>query len=164
MTAHSKGAAAAVEAAPTAVFTIAIDTREQLPYVFPGAVTKTLPSGDYSIVGLETQVAIERKSKTDAYGSLGQGRSRFRREVERLAAMDFAAIVVEDTLSGFLCRPPYSKMSPRSAIGSLLAWSVRYRVPVYFAGDRQYARALTQKLLEMYWRYHQKEPADDRGC
>lgn len=134
-------------------FTIAIDTREQRPYEIPGAEVRTLPSGDYSIVGLLDRVAIERKSKADAYSSLGQGRARFRREFERLAKLDYAAVVVEDTLPGFLHRPSYSKMNPRSAIGSLLAWSVRYRVPVYFAGDREHGRALTMKLLSMYWKY-----------
>jgi ERCC4-type nuclease len=134
-------------------FIIAVDTREQTPYAFPGAVTKTLPTGDYSIVGLEDRVTVERKSKADAYGSLGHGRARFRREVERLAGFDYAAIVIEDTVPGFLQRPAHSKMNPRSAIGSLLAWSVRYRVPVFFAGDRDHAQALTHKLLEMYYRY-----------
>lgn len=134
-------------------FTIVIDTREQRPYEFPGAVVQTLPTGDYSIVGLEDQVAVERKSKADAYSSLGNGRARFRREVERLAEFDYAVIVVEDTVQGFLTRPPHSKMNPRSAIGSLLAWSVRYRVPVFFAGDRRHGQALTHKLLQMYWKY-----------
>ena len=117
-------------------FVIAIDTREQRPYEFPGAEVCTLPTGDYSIVGLTDRVTIERKSKADAYSSLGHGRARFRRELERLALFDYAAIVVEDTVPGFMKRPPHSKMNPRSAIGSLLAWSVRYRVPVFFAGDR----------------------------
>ena len=134
-------------------FTIAIDTREQRPYQYLGAEVRTLPTGDYSIVGLEDRVTIERKSKADAYSSLGQGRARFRREFERLSAFDYSAIVVEDTVQGFLRRPPHSKMNPRSAIGSLLAWSVRYRVPVFFAGDRVHGRALTQKLLEMYFKY-----------
>ncbi len=146
-----------METADTGSFVIAVDTREQQPYVFEGAVVRTLPSGDYSIVGLEDQVAVERKSKADAYGSLGHGRARFRREVERLSRYDYAAIVIEDTVPGFLCRPAHSQMNPRSAIASLLAWSVRYRVPVFFAGDRVHGRALTQKLLQMYWRYR-KEP------
>ncbi|MBE0566079.1 MAG: ERCC4 domain-containing protein [Krumholzibacteria bacterium] len=133
---------------------IAIDTREQRPYAFPGAEVKTLPTGDYSLIGLEDRVAIERKSKTDAYGSLGQGRARFRRECERLAQLDYAAVVIEDTLPGFLQRPAHSKMSPASAVGTLLAWSVRYRVPVFFAGDRAHAQALTAKLLHMYAKYH----------
>lgn len=134
-------------------FIIAIDTREQRPYEFPGAEVKTLPSGDYSIVGLEHRVAVERKSKVDAYGSLGQGRARFRREFERLARYDYAVVVIEDTVEGFLRRPSFSKMSPRAAIGTLLAWSVRYKVPVLFAGDREHARAATGKLLEMYWKH-----------
>lgn len=134
-------------------FTIAIDTREQAPYAFEGSVTKTLPSGDYSIVGLEDRVTIERKSKTDAYGSLGHGRARFRREFERLSCFDYAVVVIEDTVQGFLHRPAHSKMNPRAAINTLIAWSVRYRIPVFFAGDRDHARALTQKLLQMYWRY-----------
>jgi ERCC4-type nuclease len=145
----------------TSAFTIVVDTREQLPYEFTGAVVKALPSGDYSIRGLEDHIAIERKSKPDAYASLGRGRARFRREIERLALLDYAAVVVEDTLAGFLQRPPYSKMNPQSAIASLLGWSVRYRVPVYFASDRCHGRALTQKLLQMYWRYN-REAIDDR--
>ncbi len=134
-------------------FTIAVDTREQQPYQFDGAEVVTLTTGDYSIVGLEDRVTIERKTKTDAYGSLGQGRARFRREFERLAEYDYAVVVVEDTVPGFLHRPAHSKMNPRSALGSLLAWSVRYRVPVFFAGDREHGRALTRKLLQMYWKY-----------
>lgn len=141
-------------------FTIVVDTREQLPYVYDGAVVKTLPTGDYSIVGLEDRVAIERKSKADAFASLGRGRARFRREVERLSALDYAAIVIEDTLPGFLRRPPYSRVNPRSAIGSLLSWSIRYGIAVHFAGDREHARALTQKLLTMYWRYRREAVHD----
>ena len=135
---------------------IAIDTREQQPYTYPGAEVKTLPSGDYSIVGLEGLVTVERKTKADAYCSLGCERARFRREVERLAGYDYAAIVIEDTAPGFLRRPAYSKMNPRSAMSTLLAWSVRYGVHVFFAGDRDHAQALTRKLLEMYWRYHRE--------
>jgi ERCC4-type nuclease len=134
-------------------FVIAVDTREQQPYRYDGAITMTLATGDYSIVGLEDRVTIERKSKADAYGSLGQGRARFRREFERLARYDYAVVVIEDTVPGFLQRPAHSKMNPRSAIATLLAWSVRYRVPVFFAGDRDHGRALTRKLLEMYWKY-----------
>ena len=144
-------------------FVIAIDTREQRPYEFDDAVVKTLSTGDYSVVGLEDRVTIERKSKTDAYGSLGHGRARFRREFERLAEFDYAVVVVEDTVAGFLHRPAHSKMNPRSAIGSLLAWSVRYRVPVFFAGDRIHGQALTHKLLQMYWKYRGEVDCERTG-
>ena len=153
MIARSDTSPVVAEVARTGEFTIVVDTREQLPYAFTGAVTRTLTSGDYSIAGLEDRVAIERKSKPDAYASLGRGRARVRREVERLALLDYAAIVVEDSVPGFLHRPAHAKMNPRSAICSLLAWSVKYNVPVFFAGDRAHGRALTQQLLAMYWKY-----------
>lgn len=124
--------------------------------MFAGAITKTLSTGDYSIVGLEDRVAVERKSKADAYGSLGQGRARFRREFERLSKYDYAVVVIEDSVPGFLQRPPHSRTDPRSAMSTLLAWSVRYRVPVLFAGDRAHGRALTQRLLQTYWRYREE--------
>ena len=135
---------------------IAVDTREQKPYEFGAAAVVTLQAGDYSIVGLEDRVAIERKSKSDAYSSLGRDRARFRREVERLAVLDYAAIVVEDTMSGFLTRPPYSQMNPKAALSTLLAWSIRYGVPVFFAGDRDHGQALTQKLLTLFWKYREE--------
>jgi ERCC4-type nuclease len=137
-------------------FVVAIDTREQKPYRFKHSEVKTLPTGDYSIVGLEEQVAVERKHKADAYASLGQGRARFERELERLAAFDYAAIVVETTLPDFLTAPPFSQMNPKAAMNSLVAWSVKYRVCVFFAGDRAHGNALTYRLLEKYWRYRQE--------
>jgi len=136
---------------------IAIDTREQRPYKFTSAEVMTLKSGDYSIVGMEDRVAIERKTKSDAYGSLGRSRARFQREIERLAEYDYAAIVIEDSVPRFVCRPLYTKMNPNSAIASLLGWSVRYGIHVFFAGDRDHAQALTLKLLEFFWRYHRED-------
>ena len=141
--------------------TIAIDTREQRPYPYERAEVVTLPTGDYSIVGLTNRVAVERKSRADAYNSLGKDRARFERELHRLAELDFAAIVIESTLPGFLIRPSFSQMNPRSAVNTLLAWSVKFHVPVIFAGDRQYGMAVTRKLLEYFWRYHRE---DSRDC
>lgn len=131
--------------------TIVIDSRERRAYGFQGAVVKGLPAGDYSVLGAEGRVAIERKSKADAFSSLGWGRARFHREVERLARMEYAAIVVEASLHDFLRAPPFSRVSPRSAARSLLAWSVRYRLPVFFVGDRRHGRAVTRYLLERFW-------------
>ncbi len=94
-------------------FTIVIDNREQRPYDFASVpprrakeegrerLVKTerryLKTGDYSLDTLESSVGIERKSLEDLYGTLGRGHARFKREMERLQAMDFAAIVIEAT-------------------------------------------------------------------
>jgi DNA excision repair protein ERCC-4 len=132
---------------------VAIDTREHKPYRFPRSEVKTLPTGDYSIVGLEDRIAIERKTKEDAYSSLGQRRARFEGELQRLSRFDYAAIVIESSLPEFLQAPAFSHMNPKAAASSLIAWSVKYRVCVFFAGDRRHGNALTRQLLEKFWRY-----------
>lgn len=133
---------------------VAVDTREQKPYRFPRSEVKTLATGDYSVVGLETRVSIERKTKGDAYSSLGRGRARFERELERLSRLDYAAIVIEASLPAFLGAPAFSRMSPKAAISSILAWSIKHRVHVFFAGDRRHGNALTLHLLHKFVRYH----------
>ena len=143
-------------------FTVVIDSREQLPYDFPRAVVKGIPTGDYSILGYEHCVAIERKTLADAYASLGGGRKRFEREMQRLSRMDFAAVVIESTLEEFLKAPPFSRMNPKAAANSIVSWTVKYRVCVLFAGSRRLGKALTYRLLEKFLR-HRKETADDRS-
>lgn len=143
-------------------FVIAIDSREQRPYSFPHpSVTTTLPTGDYSIIGLEHLVAIERKSKQDAFGTIGKGRARFTRELERMAEMERATIVIECTMAQFLKPPPYTRMHPRAALNSLIAWWIKYGVSYQFPGNRLFAQTLTLRILEKFWkrwvRTHPKE-------
>jgi ERCC4-type nuclease len=135
---------------------VVIDTREQRPYLFPRSVSRALSAGDYCVQGHETRVAIERKSHADAYSSLGVARDRFRREIERLARYDFAAIVIETSLPNFLTPPAHSQLHPKAAIGSLLSWCVRYRLPVIFAGDREHAQAATHYMLRQFAWYAQE--------
>jgi len=142
---------------------VAIDTREQKPYRFARSEVKTLASGDYSIVGLEDRIAVERKTKQDAYSSLGQGRARFERELQRLSRFDYAAIVIETSLPDFLRAPAFSRMNPRAAARSMIAWSVKYRVCVFFAGDRRHGNALTWQLLEKFWKYRNGGPDAGSG-
>ncbi len=132
---------------------VIIDSREQLPYEFENSEVGTLNTGDYSVKGLEPHVCVERKTKSDAYASVGRGRDRFEREFERMAKMSFSAVVIESSLTDFLIPPPHSRMNPRAAISTLLGWSVRFFIPVFFADNRQMAQATTYQLLEKYYRY-----------
>jgi hypothetical protein len=148
---------------------VAIDTREQLPYSFPLAEVKTLRTGDYSIVGYEDRVAIQRKAKEDAYGSCGGkggvNRRRFEAEFKRLSFLEYGAVVVEAALHSCpeICphadwsvfvRPPFvQRMSGGVVVGTLLGWSVKYGVPVWFAGDRRHGNTLVKSLLDKWWHY-----------
>ena len=131
---------------------VVIDSREQLPYEFEDSITRTLQTGDYSLFGYEDQITVERKTKADAYGTIGKGRTRFIKELERLREIDYSAIVVEASLSNFVEPPRFSQLNPKSAINSLLAWSIRYGVHVYFADNRVMGNLLTLRILERYWK------------
>ena len=77
-------------------------------------------------------------------------RDRFERELERLSAMDWAAVVVEATLETIVRDPPpYSELSPKTVYRSLLAWSVRYPVRWVTAGPRE----LVEGASVVAWAY-----------
>ena len=119
-----------VDASGRFLIPVVIDTREQLPFTFGGmlcdqtdgggsltvpTVRGTLKSGDYSLLGYETRVAVERKSLADLYSTLGQGRERFEREIQRFADdCEFAAVVVEADWSAVLNRYPQSLLDLRA--------------------------------------------------
>jgi len=126
---------------------IVIDTREQRPFEYPATVKATLKTGDYSVIGLEDRVAIERKAHSDLLMCIGSDRDRFRDQVTRLGELDFGAVVIEPSIRGIIEGTTLSKMKPASVINTCLSWSVRYGVPFLFAGSREIAQALTGNLL-----------------
>lgn len=140
-------------------FIIAVDTREQQPLNFLGFVTmrKTLRTGDYSLIGYEDRVAVERKNYHDAWGSMSQGRERFGRCVERLSKLDRAAIVIECSLTQLATQPSYiERVTPASVVGGLISWSCQYALPVYFCDNREQAARVTVRFLAA-WLKHRGE-------
>lgn len=137
---------------------IAIDTREQQPYEFKeSSMVETVPTGDYSLVGLENHISIERKELNDLIGCLTTGRDRFEKELHKGKALDYFALVVEASLSDLANGRYRSDMNPKSAIQSLLAFSVRYRLPIFFAENREYGQRVTESLLLKYARELEKK-------
>ncbi len=131
---------------------IIVDTREQDPLKFTlPSEQGTLTTGDYSIKGLERFVAIERKSPDDLVGCLKKGqRERFEKELSRGKGLDYFALVVESELAGLANGSYRSKMIPKAVIQSLLAFSVRYRLPIFFCPDRNHAARVIESLLTKY--------------
>ena len=131
---------------------IVIDTREQRPYRFQTpAVSGTLPTGDYSLSGAEHLIAIERKSLPDLIACLcSNSRTRFEKELYRAKALDFFAIVIECSLSDIVNGSYRSKMTPKSAIQSLMTFSVRYKLSLFFVENRDYGARITESLLLKY--------------
>ena len=149
-------------------FTVIVDTREQQPYTFLGlkadhkrqwstlfvpTIRKCLPVGDYSVVDYESRVVVERKSKSDLWGSVGR-RSNFERRLERMSEQfDYAAVVIEAELSEILNDPPnFSTITPKNLNRTILAWRQRYAVDWWFVPGRAFGEAYTFRILERFFR------------
>ena len=134
--------------------TIIVDSREQKPYLFDGykTVTHCLPVGDYSLSNLENEISIERKSLNDMIGSLSSGRERFEKEIQRGSQLLYFSLIIESSLNDLLSGKYRSRMLPASAVQTLLSWSVKYRLPVFFAESRQHGEKITLSLLQKYAR------------
>ena len=130
---------------------ILTDSREQKVYEFnhPTEVTG-LSVGDYSIKGLQDHVAVERKELNDLIGCLTSGRERFKKELYRGKSLDYMALVVEASLADIINGNYRSEMQPKAVVQSLIAFSVRYRLPVWLAGSREHGQRLTESLLLKY--------------
>lgn len=134
---------------------IIIDSREQRPFNFSRFQVETeratLPAADYSLPGFEDRVAIERKELNDLVACLMNGnRDRFERELAKLRFYDLAAVVVEASLDDVSKGRYRSEMKAHAALQSIFAFTVRYRVPFIWAGNRPGAEYTTFSLLEKY--------------
>ncbi len=105
------------------------DSREQKPLDFspfePYGVRvehRKLRTGDYSLKGYERQVFVERKSLSDAVGTLTHGRERFTREIYDRAAFASVRLLVVEASWAQLSRPyDFSAANPESIVNSLFA-------------------------------------------
>ncbi len=133
---------------------IAIDNREQLAYSFDGydctVEASTLGTGDYSIIGFEDKIAVERKSIDDLLGCLTSGRERFEKELARARSLDRFAVVVESSFEDLAKGQYRSAMKPHAACQSVITWQIRYGTPFVFAGSRKACEYYTYSFLAKY--------------
>lgn len=151
---------------------VVVDTREQAPFGFLGMqdektqrplivnliTDRALKSGDYSIDGMESRVAVERKSVPDFFSSISAGRDRFEAEMQRLAEMEFAAVVIEgDWRELLIDRPSRTQVSGKVASRTIASWSMRYGVHFFPCMNRRHAELFTFQLLSMFRRNDERE-------
>ena len=160
-------------------FRVIVDTRERTPFQFknikasvPNKQTGTvdrqpiivptifagLPTGDYSIEGLESLVCVERKSKEDLYSTLGQNRDRFEAEHVRMSEMAAACVVIECDWNEIMFKPPMpSKLPPASIWGTHASWLIKYNVAWVTMPNREAAEKFTFNYLRMFWINHERK-------
>lgn len=150
------------------IFTVLIDQQEKHAYRFGGLHADSalqyrplairtriahLKTGDYSIAGADRLLSIERKSLDDLFGTLSseKRRDRFEREHERLAALNFAAVVIEASWDRILQGHHRCALNPKTIFRTHCSWLVRYGVPWITCENRRLAEITTFRLLEKWW-------------
>ena len=137
-----------------ALVPIIVDSREQEAYGFDRSrvriVRRALPAGDYSLEGMESIVAVERKSLADFVSTMIHNRSRFYRELRQLGTYRAAAVVVEANLMDVLSGHYRNGAHPNSLLGFIAAITVDFGVPVFFCSNRQAACRFVEAYLTRF--------------
>lgn len=132
---------------------ILVDKQEQARWRFPlEATTKTvnLDTGDYSIESYERLITIERKSLSDLVKTVIHDWLRFSRELRRMAAMDYAAIVVEAPITALIDKQYPGDTVPQSVLAKLNAIYLDFGVPTLWLDNRETAARVVYNLFELY--------------
>lgn len=135
---------------------IQIDKREKKPLIIDGYECElvTLPVGDYGIKGFSDWnnpgLIIERKSVVDLAQSLGRGRERFKREIQKMRAFRSAWILIEGPRNEVELGLYESRINPKSILASLDAIAVRCGVHVEWAGSRGRAAVRLQEIVRQF--------------
>jgi len=167
----------------TSPFTVLIDTREGDPWTFskvPGYKGEGRLKvkhewhnlghhrGDYTIKEAATdadcrwRLSIERKSISDLYSTILSRRRQFITELKMLNSMEYAAVVVENSLINVLNytmehwklhnTPEETRFKRRRSVaGSIQAWQLRYPTIRWWFLPRVAAQTWVYRLMHKFW-------------
>jgi len=138
-------------------FTVLMDDREKKPWDLPYKVErKRLKTGDYSLVGFENVIAIEKKSGLiELLNDLtADYRNTFEKFLKRLSKYPVKCIIVEDTLSELSISRALMHVRKKSGgrarltSKSIYYWTAeiaaKYGIPIVFVGKASKAYLLPE--------------------
>ena len=112
-------------------------------------ITRKLDTGDYSCqlgdMTFEREIVVERKRSLDEIcGNFTVERERFEREFLRAKAYGTKVVLIVENASwtDIFLGNYRSKTSPKSLLGSLLSWMVRFNITVTFCKPDETARIM----------------------
>ena len=148
------------------------DTREQNGWIFSqydkcaGMEIGTLHTGDYTLMGFEDVVCIERKACTSEIAiNLGKKKKPFQAEMERMRDYEFSFMICEFTLGDLLRYPEGSGVPMRARskvritgkylLKCLIEFQLRYETKIVFCGDKPNAfivcNSVFKRLNELFY-------------
>ncbi len=142
---------------------IIVDTREKTgkwEFCDAETITTKLETGDYTVLGLEDFLCIERKrSTTEIATNLGVDIKRFTRELERMALIPLSYIICEFTIQSVLSFPEGSGLTTKQKsevringkymVKLLSSFKDKYNIDVIYAGNRDNAIAKAEELFKL---------------
>ncbi len=156
-------------------YTVIKDTREQLGYTFEkfngrytsceGMVVRKLDTGDYSLVGLEDKLCIERKGSISELAiNLGKDKHRFMDEIKRMKDFAFKFIILEFTLEDVMNFPESSDIPEKKwdsivvsneyMLKMLIEFQMYDDIHVIFCGNRKNAKLTINSILKRVNEYY----------
>lgn len=138
-----------------------VDSREQTPFdLAPMRIeTGTLNVGDYSVAGLESVVAIERKSLSDLVACCGRERKRFQTELDRLRGWLVSAVILECGWTELERGEWRSKLTPGQVQSSLASWIAQGH-RIILGENHPTAAKITRGILYYAARYRFRESCE----
>lgn len=142
-------------------FAVAIDTREKKPWELldPKIIeheVRKLDTGDYTVIGLEDKLCIDRKASVSEIAT-NITQKRFVKELERIKEFPHAFIIIEATAQELLDYPHSSDLPPKVKnkiringkflMKCLTKMQIKYGFNVIFAGDRDTAETIAINLM-----------------
>ena len=112
-------------------FTLIIDTREQQPLFKkpPRGLTvihKKLDNGDYSVLGFEDKIFIERKKLSDLLLYIGKERKLTVAKLMRVRDFAFKGLIIEANEKTLYNNQLYSQVTKEMVEGFLLSFEIRF--------------------------------------
>jgi DNA excision repair protein ERCC-4 len=126
------------------------DTREKRPLRFPlevDVVVSGLKTGDYSIVGYEDRIQVERKRLSELVNCMTCDRVRFRKQLARLKKIPYRCVVIEGDMYRLMRKRYVGYVRPQEALDMMTALMVEYRVPFYMTGSAENTAHFTLSFL-----------------
>lgn len=135
-------------------FALCIDTREQIPMLMDveglTVVNKALKHGDYSVLGFEDKVCIERKRISDLTSYLTSDRKN---TIKKLDAMDgmWKALVIECDEEELYQPKIFTSVPAEVYRQTLVSWNLRYNLHTYYSCSRKrIERYVLDHLIKFY--------------
>lgn len=150
-------------------YTVIKDSREQDGHIFErfegrftscnGMLVKKLETGDYSLVGLEDKLCIERKGRVSELAiNLGKDKHRFLAEIERMKSFPFKFLILEFSLEDVNNFPEGSEIpeekwksvvvTGKYIVKMLVEFQMYYGIHVLFCGNKRNSKLMINSVLK----------------